>query len=536
MKKIISIILMFIMILSVVPVGAISVGANTIENPLQYLHYIIKDDEVTITSYDESISGDLEIPSEIEGYPVTSIADNTFFSCDNLTSVIIPDSVKSIGDSAFRMCDKLISVTIGNGVTSIGEYAFEWCANLISITLGDNVESIGNYAFMYCYQLTSISMGNSVKSIGDYAFMYCYNLTSIIIPNSVESIGDGTFCACNILKNITIPDSVKSIGYDAFGGCNKLTSIKVDENNENYSSIDDVLFNKNKTKLIRYPNNNTRITYIIPDTVNSIGDYAFDNCDNLTSVTMGNSVKSIGIAAFVDCDNLTSVIMGNGIERISAEAFRFCDNLTDIWYKGSEVDKNNIEIGDMNDSLDNVIWHYNSNGPCIQHNYSQKVVTPATCKNTGVMNYSCSCGDSYNKVIPKTNKHNYKPFNNKATYAKAGSSGNVCTVCGDKKNVKVIPKLVPKTTKILKVTAKKKSLVVKIKRNKSVTGYEIQYSLKKNFRSAKKVTLKKNSSISKTIKKLKSKKTYYVRVRTYKTYKGKKYYSAWSKATKKKTK
>ncbi|MBE6787468.1 MAG: hypothetical protein E7537_03880 [Ruminococcaceae bacterium] len=172
----------------------------------------------------------------------------------------------------------------------------------------------------------------------------------------------------------------------------------------------------------------------------------------------------------------------------------------------------------------------------LKHTYTPRVVTPATCKTTGIMNYKCSCGDNYNKVIPKTNVHNYAPFNNKATYAQAGSSGNVCTVCGSKANVKVIPKLVPKTTKISKLTAKKKSLVVKIKRNKSVTGYEIQYSLKKNFKSAKKVTLKKNSSISKTIKKLKSKKTYYVRVRTYKTYNGKKYYSAWSKAVKKKTK
>ncbi len=174
-------------------------------------------------------------------------------------------------------------------------------------------------------------------------------------------------------------------------------------------------------------------------------------------------------------------------------------------------------------------------GTKLDHNHKSSVAKQATCKEFGAMNYKCSCGDSYTKVISKT-KHNYKPFNDKATYAKAGSSGNMCRVCGLKTNVKIIPKLVPKTTKVLKLTAARKSLKIKIKREKSVSGYEIQYSLKKNFKSAKKVTLKKDSSISKTIKKLKSKKYYYVRVRTYKTFNGKKYYSAWSKAVKKKTK
>jgi hypothetical protein len=209
---------------------------------------------------------------------VTSIGDDAFSRCTNLTSITIPDSVTSIGDYAFYACTSLTSITISDSVTSIGDYAFYECTNLTSVTIGNSVTSIGERAFNnISSSLTSITVdaGNSnyssvdgvlfnklqtllvrypagildnsyiipdnVTSIGERAFDYCTNLTSITIPDSVTSIGVKAFLGCFSLTSITIPDSVTSIGDDAFTGCSSLTSVTlpatlfVEENYSDYS-------------------------------------------------------------------------------------------------------------------------------------------------------------------------------------------------------------------------------------------------------------------------------------------------------------
>ena len=239
------------------------------------------------------------------GDSVTSIGDGAFASCDSLTSIEIPNSVTSIGEEAFYRCASLTSVTIGDSVTSIGRYAFNFCESLTSVTIPNSVTSIGDEAFSGCESLTSVSIPNSVTSIGDGAFYNCTSLTSIEIPNSVTSIDSWTFYGCTSLTSVSIGDSVTSIGSYAFLGCTSLVSIMVDENNKAYKSIEGNLYTYDEKTLVQYAIGKTDKEFAIPNSVTSIGEYAFSGCTSLTSVTIGDSVTSIGKYAFSSCTSLT---------------------------------------------------------------------------------------------------------------------------------------------------------------------------------------------------------------------------------------
>ena len=285
---------------------------------------------------------------------VTSIGDRAFYACNSLTSVTIGNSVTSIGYNAFYYCDSLTSVTIPNSVTSIGLGAFARCSSLAFVTIPNSVTSIGESAFYNCSSLPSVTIPNSVRSIGDYAFNGCKSLTSVTIPNSVTSIGEGAFGNCKSLTSVTIPNSVTSIGSSAFECCSSLTSINVDANNANYCSIDGVLFSKDKTTLIQYPAGNTRIEYIIPNSVTSIGVGAFGDCYSLTSVTIPNSVTSIGKGAFGDCYSLTSITIPNSVTSIEIYTFSCCKSLTSVTIPNSVTSIEYAAFGDC-DSLTSVI-------------------------------------------------------------------------------------------------------------------------------------------------------------------------------------
>ncbi len=292
--------------------------------------YEIADGEATITDCVTSASGAITIPSTLGGYPVTSIDYYAFEGCTSLTSVTIPDSVTSIGDYAFAHCKSLTSVTIGNGVTSIGGYAFKNCTSLTSVTIPNSVTRIGNYAFWNCDSLTSVTIPNSVTRIGNYAFHHCTSLTSITVDanNKYYSSADGVmfnkdkteliqYPAGKAETSYTIPNSVTSIGIYAFAWCDSLTSVTIPNS---VTSIGNFAF-YDCTSL-------TSVT--IPDSVTRIGNYAFCNCDSLTSVTIPNSVTRIGNGAFENCDNLTSVTIGNSVTSIGYCAFNYCTSLTSI--------------------------------------------------------------------------------------------------------------------------------------------------------------------------------------------------------------
>ena len=415
----------------------------------------------TVTDCDSSVTK-ANIPHTIKGVTVTSIGDQAFYNCtsltsvtipdsvtsidkdafcfcSSLTSVTIPDSVTSIGDSAFYGCESLTSVTIPDSVTSIGSCAFYGCASLTSVTIPDSVTSIGGSAFYGCTSLTSVTIPDSVTSIGDYAFYGCESLTSVAIPGSVTSIGWSAFYGCASLTSVTIPDSVTSIGNCAFASCTSLTGIWVAEGNSHYANdASGVLFNKDKTTLVQCPG--AFAAYTIPNSVTSIGEYAFSHCTSLTSVTIPNSVTSIGEHAFSYCTSLTSVTISDSVTSIGEYAFYDCTSLTDVYYAGSEAQWKAISISsNRNDDLLNANIHYNY----VSHTHSYKaVVTAPTCTEKGYTTHTCSCGDSYVDTYVDALGHAWDSgkVTKEPTATETGIRTYACTRCGETKT-ETIPKL-----------------------------------------------------------------------------------------------
>ena len=267
------------------------------------------------------------------GDSVTTIGVAAFSGCGSLTSVTIPDSVTTIGERAFDGCHSLASVTIGDSVTTIGDWAFSLCDNLASVTIGDSVTTIGESAFEDCSSLTSVTIPDSVTTIGDDAFEYCNNLTSVTIGDSVTTIGDYAFGGCRSLTSVTIGDSVTTIGENAFYNCWSLTNVYITDlttwcNIEFINRSSCPLGFGEKTNL--YLNGELLTDLVIPDSVTTIGNYAFFWCSNLTSVTIGDSVTTIGNSSFSGCDSLTSVTIGDNVTTIGEWAFDGCSSLTSV--------------------------------------------------------------------------------------------------------------------------------------------------------------------------------------------------------------
>ena len=283
---------------------------------------------ITIIGYTGS-GGAANIPSTIIGLPVTSIGSYAFYSCTNLTHITIPNTVTNIGNYAFGLCAGLTNLTIGTNLMNIGSYAFYYCSNLTAVTLPNSVNNVAEGAFRQCTSLTNITMSTNVINIGSLAFYSCSNLTSITIPNSVISIGSQAFDLCNNLTNVAIPAGVSSIGAGAFAWCANLTNITVAAPNAFYCSVAGVLFDKNQTTLLQFPAGKAG-SYVISNSVTSIGSYAFEGCSGLTSVTIPNSVTSIEDQAFYLCVGLTSIFIPNSVTNIGTAAFGACSNLPAI--------------------------------------------------------------------------------------------------------------------------------------------------------------------------------------------------------------
>jgi hypothetical protein len=215
------------------------------------------------------------------------------------------------------------SYTTNNGAITLTGYTGPGGAVAIPSTInGLPLTGIGDDAFDDCTNLTSVTIPDSVTSIGDDAFYGCAALAGVTIPGSVTSIGDDAFYGCAALAGVAIPSTVANLGEDAFGSCSSLTAITVDALNSFYSSTPDgVLLNKNQTALIQCPGAKTG-SYTIPNTVASIGDFAFSGCSGLTGVTIPGSVTNIGDGAFDDCSTLAAVYFQGNAPAGGSSAFQ----------------------------------------------------------------------------------------------------------------------------------------------------------------------------------------------------------------------
>ncbi len=269
----------------------------------------------------------LEAPIGLDGVysirkGVKVIANNAFRFCKSLVNINIPKGVTSIGDWAFNGCESLTNIILPDSMTSIGNSAFCGCESLTSINIPPSLTTIENDTFIGCHSLRNINIPDTVTSIGSRAFFNCFSLKNINIPNGVTRIGDWVFENCNSLISITIPSSVITIGMNPFGGCH------ADLKNESKAFIYEhhVLFNKDKTIIISY--RAKEANYAIPDSVTSIGESAFSDCDSLTSIKISNNVISIGSNAFYGCISLKSINIPDSVTSIGDDAFRECDSLS----------------------------------------------------------------------------------------------------------------------------------------------------------------------------------------------------------------
>lgn len=307
---------------------------------------------------------------------VKTIEDCAFASCYKLSDIKIPDSVTYVGDAAFEetkweekqpkgfvytgkslymykgKCPEKVTikdgtksispgafvdgyktlkkVTIPDSLEIIGKWAFSHCKNLKTVEIGKGVKRINSNAFYACKKLKNISLKEEVKYIGDKAFYACFNLTEITLPDTVTKLGSNIFYSCRNLKTVNIGKKLKTINLQEslFYNCKNLKNISVSKDNEYFSSVKGVLFDKNRTRLITYPNAKSS-SYTVPEGVKIINNYAFSLCKNLKKITLPKGLKEIGYSAFYR-SSVNEINFPKSLEAIYGHAFEKCFNLKKI--------------------------------------------------------------------------------------------------------------------------------------------------------------------------------------------------------------
>ena len=513
---------------------------------------------------------------------VTTLGDRAFHGCSSLNEITLPDSLKSIGSEAFDFTGYYENKeNWENGVLYCGKYLINVESDISGdYAIKDETSVVAKGTFCGCENLTSVTIPNSVTNIGDFAFYNCGNLNMVKIPNSVTSIGDFAFIGCENLTIYCYSGSVaekyaqeNDIPFVAF----RLTgiSIKTLPNKLRYYVRSSSLDTTGLTLLLTYSDDTT-------ETVTSgytISEFNADTTGEKTlTVTYKDLTTAFTVTVFCDhrmghdvaAEESTCTTHGHG-------AYTVCDECGEI-ISGSDEElplkAHNTYIKDYKAATCGAAG-YTGNTVCKTCNTVVKkgttiaatgkhktstIITPATTSANGKVEYKCSvCKKSVVKTIAKIKTITipstscvYSGGYKKPTVTVKASSGRVLKYGTDYtvtyKNNKYVGtatvtvtfkgyykgsknlyfKIVPQSTSLSKLSASKTQLNVSWKKNSTVTGYQIQYSTSKSFTNAKTVTVKSNKTTSVTLSRLAYKKTYYVRVRTYKTLNGKYSYSSWS--------
>lgn len=507
MKKIISLLMAFVILLSVTSGLTLTPYAETTLSGTCNKNISWEYDSTTKTMT-FSGNGDLDFsyfgfPEETSPFTWQGIVED-----DEIENVVVSDCITYVDFVSFTQFKNVKRIEIGKDVKKldISNYIysshfknfFEFLKNInvnsdnpYMISL-DGVVYNKNKTLLFFYprgkEESEYKIIDGVKSIEEFSFYKSENLKKIIIPNSVKTIGHSAFSNSGIV-DLVIPDSVNLIENGAFDSCKNLKTVKVG-------------------------NGVTRIE-------------DFSGCENLESIEFGNSVEYIGGAYG---ENLKTIVLPKSLKQIGSNTFENCHNLKDVYYSGNESDWDKLQIGSGNNGLFIAQIHYNSSPS------NQPDVTPNPGGSTG--------GGS---TAPT-------PTPGGSTGGSTGGGGGFTPAPtpedtdkkdeGQKPETKPAQPTAPTDTtekpasvKVNKAQAKKKALVVYWNRIANASGYQIQVATDKKFKKNKKtVTVAKQNASKKTVKKLKAKKKYFVRVRAYKIVDGKKVYGKWSKIKSVKTK
>lgn len=373
---------------------------------------------------------------------------------------------------------------------------------------GDGTVTIVEYIAAFpVAEIPSDIDGQKVTVIGKGAFFDCDVVTSVIIPDTVKTIQNNAFSKCESLIDVNIPKSVTTIEEHNFTDCEILSGLNVDEDNTVYSTDRGVLYSKDKTKLVFHPDGIKDMT--IPDTVTEIGNYAFENCKGLSEMKIPDTVKTIGNGSFFGCENLNKMIIPESITSIGDYAFCNCKDLGKV-----DIPDSVTHIGDKS-------LGYVMNG----NKYEQKSDFQINCnsnsagakyaQNSKISHY---LEDKKQLVTVVSHTHKYKKTVVKPTYLAGGYTLNKCS-CGKSFKNKFTKKLVMKAPVRVIAVGQKKKAVIKWSAVKGARGYKvfIKTSKKGKYRPVKAL---KGRRLVKT--RLKSRKTYYFAVKSYKKI-GKKY-------------
>ncbi|MBR1544247.1 MAG: leucine-rich repeat domain-containing protein [Muribaculaceae bacterium] len=323
--------------------------------------------------------GKLEIPSKVQNggleYTVNEIGGWGFFGSNELTELVLPESIEQIGYFAFSNCEGLKKAVVKCGKASIKDALFSGCKSLTDVSLAEGLTSLGDRSleetpitevklpstlkvisgsmFNGCKSLKRVAIPDGVVKIDHYAFAMCDSLEEVVLPKSLEVIGKNAFSGCKQLNELVLPEGLKRIDGDAFSRCDKfeklrlpasldevngnpfmycnsLKKLEISEGNPNFKMDGGVVLTGDGTKVVFSLRFAEIGDYVVPETVTTIGSYAFYNNQNLTSVKMGKNVKYIHGAAFHDCGNLSKVEMAEGLEEIGDKAFYSCRSLTSV--------------------------------------------------------------------------------------------------------------------------------------------------------------------------------------------------------------
>ena len=286
------------------------------------LEFELRENAYAVVGLGTYESGNLVIPSEYNGKPVTIIGEGAFSAKADIGTVTIPDSVTTIEEKAFYNCMNLSKVTLGGNVTDIEEKAFAKCSKIEEITGLDSVVSVGQSAFDGCQRLKKAEFSDELVSIAGGAFLGCITLETVTLGTSLEVIGVRAFYDCTALKEIVIPDGAPTdIMSEAFYGTEKLGYCK-------------------------------SLEYVyLGDSVLSIGKSAFKACTMLREIALGDGLVSIGESAFESCRKIYQITLGQALQEIGANAFLKCQLLTEVYNRSSLPIDDGI-IGQTNDAGD----------------------------------------------------------------------------------------------------------------------------------------------------------------------------------------